>query len=300
MRLKCWWFLWWRPVWVHGLGGRVPHAFHSCQYARELSPLNLGDALKSQLRGQPASANHAKCMPFSWHHVSYLPSSPHPASYKFLQALQDENQGHVQGATGVFGAHLEGSLITEGSRLHWATARLFLPQSTKHTQPCSHGLARLLTESLTSFISYRFIAAIKIYHSGRHTSFHPGAYKCQGISTQIEWKHHNVDLHSHLRNMSFMGPNSFYRYFVLLYIFMNCAPANLGSGGLDDFVHGCVTIHLKEAFANNCEYLQVCRRTASLFALFLPERYKRWKQEEARFSVDVFRESFNKGMIDCA
>lgn len=32
-----------------------------------------------------------------------------------------------------------------------------------------------------------------------------------------------------------------------LFIVMNCASANLSPGGLDEFVHGCVTVRLKEA-----------------------------------------------------
>lgn len=146
---------------------------------------------------------------------------------------------------GIFDAHLEGSFITEVRPLHWAIARLFIPQSIKHTKPCSHGLTRQLKTS-SSLPSYGFIAAIEIYHPGGHTSFHLGAYKYQGISAQIERNLHDGDLHGHLRNMSFMGSNSLYRYSISLFIFMNCVPANLGPGGLDESVHGCVTVHLKE------------------------------------------------------
>lgn len=47
--------------------------------------------------------------------------------------------------------------------------------------------------------------------------------------------------------MSFVGSNSFYRYFVSLFIVMNCVSANLGPGRLDEFVHGCAIVGLKEA-----------------------------------------------------
>lgn len=74
---------------------------------------------------------------------------------------------------------------------------------------------------------------------------------------------------------------------------MNCASANLGPGGLDEFVHAVRLSVSRRLFADNCKFLQACRRNA----LFLPESYKWWLCEKAAIPSMFSGSHSMEGMI---